>query len=142
MKNKIIAILVIVAVVVGAGSFYGGIIYQKNQSPIKNLSRNENGVNFQKNGQRMGQNNSGGAFENGEIISKDDKSITIKTRDGGSKIILFSNSTTVGKTVDGSTADLGVGNQVMVNGQTDASGIITAQNIQIRPDTPVGQNNR
>ena len=107
----------------------------------QNFSREENGSGFQRktSEQRMGQNNSGGAFENGEIISKDDKSITIKTREGSSKIIYFSNSTTIGKTVDGSVSDLNIGNQVMVNGKNDSSGVITAQNIQIRPKSPIEQ---
>ncbi|KKP79965.1 MAG: hypothetical protein A2271_01175 [Candidatus Moranbacteria bacterium RIFOXYA12_FULL_35_19] len=144
MNKKIIPVAIIATVLVSIGSFYGGTIYQKKKMAPQNFSRGGNNSDFQKgqkpDGQRMGQNNSGGAFENGEIISKDDKSITIKTRDGGSKIVYFSDSTTIGKTIDGSISDLSVGNQVMVNGKNDSSGVITAQNIQIRPNSPVGQN--
>lgn len=143
-KKNILIIALSFFIGIGVG-VYGGTVYQKKQVTSQNLSRGENGGNFQRGtsgqqrtpgqaGQRMNQNGNGGAFENGEVISKDDKSITIKTRDGGSKIIYFSNSTTVGKTVDGSITDLNIGNQVMVNGKNDSSGMITAENIQIRPD--------
>lgn len=139
MKNKtILSIALVAVIIVGIGSFYGGTFYQKNKMAPQNFSREENSSRFQRknNGQRMDQNNLGGAFENGEIISKDDKSITIKTREGSSKIIYFSDSTTIGKTVDGLVSDLSIGNQVMINGKNDSSGIIIAQNIQIRPSSP------
>jgi len=141
MNKKIIPVAIIAIVLIGISSFYDGTIYQKKKMAPQNFSREENGSGFQRktSEQRIGQNNSGGAFENGEIISKDDKSITIKTREGSSKIIYFSNSTTIGKTVDGSVSDLNIGNQVMVNSKNDSSGVITAQNIQIRPKSPIEQ---
>ncbi|MCX6763463.1 MAG: DUF5666 domain-containing protein [Candidatus Moranbacteria bacterium] len=112
----------------------------------------QGGANGQRSGGQNGQGGQGGAnrgqgggFLNGEIIAKDDpvkseadngagKSITVKDRDGSSKIVFFSDSTAIGKSVEGSTSDLSNGQQVMINGQTNADGTITAQNIQIRPD--------
>ncbi len=145
-NKKIIYIAVIAIVIVGAGAFYGGTIYGKNTlTSSERASQKGGGGQFagangqQARGQR-GPSSNGGGFINGKVTAKDDKSITVQAQDGNSKIIYFSNSTTIGKSVDGSATDLTVGNQVMVNGQTDASGIITAQNIQIRPDTPIGQN--
>ncbi|MFA6160074.1 MAG: DUF5666 domain-containing protein, partial [Parcubacteria group bacterium] len=98
------------------------------------------GANGQQARGQRGPNGNGGGFINGKVTAKDDKSITVQAQDGSSKIVYFSNSTTIGKSIDGSATDLTVGNQVMVNGQTDASGIITAQIIQIRPNTPIEQN--
>jgi len=39
----------------------------------------------------------------------------------------------VGKTTEGSVADLTTGEEVMVNGKGNPDGIVTAQNIQIWP---------
>jgi hypothetical protein len=143
-KNMInLAILIVVA----GGMFYGGMIYGKNAA-IKAASQSEQGF-----GRGMG-NRSGGAnggvvggqrgqrgpagsgFSAGQIISKDDTSITIKTREGGSKIVYYSGSTTIGKTTSGLTSDLNIGADVIVNGSSSADGSIAAENIQIRPAQP------
>ena len=69
----------------------------------------------------------------GEIISLDDKSITVKLQDGSSKIILLPESVTVSKTDSGSKADLKNGINVGIIGTENQDGSITAQNVQINP---------
>jgi len=143
MNSKTIAIVTIIAMAVGVGGFFAGAEYQKSKSPVAKFTPDRNDRTMQ--GQRAGgqnniRTNDGETFETGEITAKDDKSITLKTRDGSSKIIFFSESTSVGKTIDGANSDLGVGQTVMVNGKADASGILTARVIQIRPNEPIGQN--
>lgn len=81
---------------------------------------------------KMGEQNEGGFME-GEILSKDDKSIIAKDRNGNSKIIFLSDATLIGKSSRGSIADLNIGENIIVNGQTNADGSMTAQNIQIHP---------
>ena len=146
-KNHYIAIVAII-VVVGGGAFYGGMQYGVSKTKAAQVAARGNfgggaGANGgqrssvgaqggQNGGQRMNGGASGG-FANGSIISKDDKSITVKSQDGSSKIIFFSDSTTIGKATSGSVSDLATGQQVMVNGKTNSDGTITAQNIQIRP---------
>jgi hypothetical protein len=145
MNSKNIIITIVIALVIGAGAFYGGTIYEKNSLNTQGLLRSANGGNRQfgqgqggPGGQgrpgSMGANRNGdGSFTVGQIIAKDDKSITIKSNDGSSKIIFFSDSTTIGKTTQGSATDLNNGENVMVNGQANPDGSIAAQSIQIRP---------
>ncbi|MBI3442506.1 MAG: hypothetical protein HY007_01965 [Candidatus Sungbacteria bacterium] len=91
-----------------------------------------------------------GGFSGGQIIGRDDKSITIQLRapdqntdngsggqqQGGSKIIFISDSTQVMKAVSGSLKDLSVGQTVTAMGISNPDGSITAQTIQIRPAAP------
>ena len=150
--NKLIAIVIATAVVVGGGAFFGGMKYAESQSPrgrvsqadfqnLQNLSPEERQQRLQELGANAGAGfrggagggqRSGGGFTAGEIISKDDKSITVKLSDGGSKIVFLSDSTTVSKTTDGTKNDLEIGKQVTVNGSTNSDGSVTAQTIQLR----------
>lgn len=138
MDKKTIATFVAIVGVIGAGAFYGGVKYGMSKNVFKGaaFSQGQMGMrdgNNIRNGK--GQNRQGvseGSFSGGEVISKDDKSITIKTRDGGSKIVYFSDSTSVGKELSGTFADLNVSQQVMINGKSNTDGSIAAQNIQIR----------
>ena len=52
----------------------------------------------------------------GEITSVDDSSITVKTPDGGSKIILVSDSTTINKAAQVDKTDLKAGSKVSISG--------------------------
>jgi len=133
MKKNLI-ITIIVAVVVGALSFYGGWRYGQKQ--IKNARGNFNpqGGMFA-DGARRGNGTTTAGIINGDIISKDDKSMTLKLRDGGSKIILLSTSTQIMKQASSSIGDLQVGDSVMANGTTNTDGSLTAQMIQLRPQT-------
>lgn len=124
-QQTLILVLIVAIVVVGVLSFYGGIKYGQSQNRFspRNLG--------QFNGQNMKQNVNN--MIGGEIISMDDKSLTVKLRDNGSKIIFFSGSTTLSKTVDGAVSDLKIGEQVNINGISNSDGSISAKSIQIRP---------
>ncbi|MFA5029763.1 MAG: DUF5666 domain-containing protein [Patescibacteria group bacterium] len=148
MKEKklpLIVVAIIVIIIVAGGSFYCGLKYgylikgpgQNNLEGFQNLTPEQRQ-------QRLGQmganglrgNGSGGDFLNGEIISKDNSSLILKLRAGGSKVVIFATSTEVGKFTNGSVADLSVGQTVSVNGQSNSDGSLTAQSIQIRPALP------
>jgi len=67
----------------------------------------------------------------GQIISMDDSSLTIKLIDDSSKIVILTNSTEVNKTEKVSMEDLSEKLQVIIFGQTNSDGSVTAENIQI-----------
>ena len=152
--NKLIAIVIVTAVVVGGGAFFGGMKYAESKSPqgrvsqadfqnLQNLSPEERQQRLQELGANAGAGFRGGAgggqrggggLTAGEIIAKDDKSITVKLSDGGSKIVFLSDSTTISKMTDGTKSDLEIGKQVTVNGSANSDGSVTAQSIQLRPN--------
>lgn len=134
--KKILAII-IALIVMGGGAFYGGMKYAQNKSlqgsaqgnfqKLRSLSPKERQQRLQKVGVRTGS-----GFANGEIISKDDRSITIKLQDSGSKIIFYSDNTKVSKFVNGTSDDLEIGKSITVKGTVNDDGSITAQSIQLR----------
>ncbi len=108
--------------------FYAGMSYEK--------SRVTSAPNQPGSGRQMRAGGGRGGFGRlvtGDVIAQDANSITVKLTDGGSKIVFFSASTTVAKSTLGSMSDVAIGTLVMVNGQTNPDGSVTAQNIQIRP---------
>lgn len=128
MKNNMIVIIFVVALAVGAGGFFAGIKYQQSKSPagrFGNLQGNRNGQ-FQ-------QRNQGFRPVDGEILSQDDKSITVKLQDGSSKIVLLTDTTSFSKSAEGSKSDLKTGEKVAVFGIDNPDGSVTAQNVQLNP---------
>jgi len=150
MINKKIVLSVIFCLLVAVLSFWGGEKYgQSNNLPINN-SQTSFGQN--QNGQRMGfrgGSTNGNEFISGNVLSKDSKNLTVElrggpsmgnkggnntpTQSGGSKIILFSPSTSIEKTISGSTNDIVVGSQITINGSSNPDGSINATSIQIKP---------
>jgi hypothetical protein len=139
MKKTIIVALS-VAVVVGGGAFFGGMKFAESKSPSRGADAGQR--QFQRgvgqNGERppgqMGQRaGMGGGFIAGEILAKDEKSLTIKMRDGGSKIIFFSGTTAISKPSEVSAESLVVGEEVTVIGKTNTDGSVTAESVQVRP---------
>lgn len=133
--NKFIIIGVIVGIIILAGSFYGGLKYGQSKNSFRG-NNFQNIANIQK-GSPNGNSQNGMA--NGEIVSKDDKSITVKLSNGGSKIIFLSENTKVSKMTDGSLEDLDIGSSIIVVGISDQDGSIVAQSIQLRSDLPMDQ---
>lgn len=133
MPKSFIAVAIIAVLVIGGGAFYGGMKYQNYRL---NQQRTQRMGNFS--GGNAGANRPGsrasGSFITGSIIAKDDKSITIKSQDGSTKIVYFSDSTTIAKSDQGTSSDLSVGENVNANGSANSDGTVAAQNIQIRPN--------
>lgn len=138
IESNILSIFIVVLLAVGGSMFLAGMKYQDSRgTSVAAASQAPGGA---RNGNMQGppnmQGGSGnmpGGFASGEVVSKDNKSITIKLQDGSSKTIYFSSSTTVSETTTGSTSDLKTGQTVVVIGSNSSNGSVTAQSIQIRP---------
>src|SRR4051812_46854929 len=123
-KTSAIISIIICVIVIGVGGFYTGMSYGKKSAAAARTAAFGNragaggagGSGFgQGNGGRGGTGGNGsGGITFGDVLSKDSNSITIKMRDGGSKIIFFSSSTTITKSAAGSIDDIAVGSSVMV----------------------------
>jgi hypothetical protein len=140
MNNKIV-LGVIGAALLGA-SFYGGVAYGKSGTQTRGQFGDEQFMRMG-NGQLQGGGMRGGmgsGLTAGEVIAKDETSITVKMQDGSTQIVLIGASTEVLNTIVGSAADLVVGATVAVTGTTNSDGSVTGQSIQIRPagSTPFG----
>lgn len=129
MKNVWLIALVAILFAGGAG-FFAGMKYQQSKQPA--FLRQMGGVQGQRTG--TGGNRMGFRPVNGEIISSDDKSITVKLQDGSSKIVLFSDSTEINKAAEATKEDLKTGEKVAVFGTENSDGTVTAQNIQLNPE--------
>jgi hypothetical protein len=135
-KNKKITAIIMIFLVVGILIFFIGMKY--GQAGNNKLGKNFSQLGDRNMGTQKGMLEDGGMDRNGgattgEILSKDDKSITVKLRDGGSKIILYSTTTEISKFTAGAIEDLIVGSNIIVNGKTNNDGSIIAQTIQLRP---------
>ena len=84
MKKNILPIIIGI-VVIGGGSFYGGMRYAQANTPV----RGTGSARFQQLGATGARNGAGGGVTAGSIVSMDSKSITLQSRDGSSKIIFF-----------------------------------------------------
>jgi hypothetical protein len=156
--KKILVIVgaILLAVVIAAGSFYGGMAYQTNQANqvranffnSRGLGDNGqlpgNGSGFPNNGQNPGFQNGGqnsgffgGGGTVGQVKTIEGNVMTVSTARDVTTINL-SDSTQIEKPTTGSVADLKPGVQVMVTGQRDSNGEITASQITILSNNPFG----
>ncbi|MEI7810017.1 MAG: hypothetical protein WCI41_00450 [bacterium] len=146
MQNKKTIILVAGFVVLAVISFYAGTQYanSKNNNP---MAQNQGafGARGFGNVNVKGMRGNGGVF--GKVIAKDATSITVElstpgqgtdvSQTGtGSKIVFYTDKTTVMKTGTGTTADVAIGSQVSVNGTANPDGSVIAQTITLRPNMP------
>lgn len=140
--NKTYLIAIILVIIVGAGGFFAGMKYQQSKGGrFGNFQGMRNGSprfageagQFQQRGTSLPAGRQGLRPVNGEIISTDDKSITVKMPDGSSKIILLTETVAINKSAEGSKEDLRVGERVAIFGTENSDGSLTAQNIQLNP---------
>lgn len=132
---------------VGAAAFWCGIAYARGAGPSRGQFAGD-GAFSGRGGGPAGGPAGGGVF--GVIIAKDTGSVTVQLMSGpnasstgqtgsGTRIVFVNDTTQIEKTVSDSPADLATGESVVVSGQPNQDGSVTAQSIQIRP---AGQSHR
>lgn len=141
----------VLVLVVGGGAFFGGIKYQENaglkaeKSQYTNPFSGRNQFENMRNGNTknntttqtgVGEKRMGNGQLTGEITSVDSSSITVKSNDGSSKIILISDKTTISKASTGQISDLKVGEKVAVFGTPNTDGSVIGSSVQLNPVTP------
>jgi Domain of unknown function (DUF5666) len=123
--NGMVIVMVILAVVVGAGAgFFGGIKYQQSKQPVFGAGRQL--------GTRTGTNSGMMGLLRpltGQIIASDVGSVIVKMQDSSSRIVLVSDKTTINKTAATTKDDLKIGDTVAVIGQTNSDGSVTAREV-------------
>ena len=110
------------------GGFFAGMKYQQSKAP----SLRTFGTQI---GRQNGNVNRGFRPTTGQIVSIDATSMTVKLADGSTKIVLLNDKTQINKASDGALSDLVKDVQVAVFGTENSDGSVTAQSIQLNPQT-------
>lgn len=150
--NKTLTIIsgIVLVLVVAGASFYGGMVYGKNQAAA---SAATGPMNFPQGFQPgdgappfggRGQGGTGGAFGAaagnvadgmtfGEIESIDGNTLTLLTQAGGTVTIQVTDTTLIEKNASVDVTDLATGDTVIVSGSDNDDGSITARSVQVAP---------
>lgn len=132
-KNVMILVALVLIIFAAAGGFVGGMMYQKNQSPIFGMM----GQNGSRQGEvfrgSSGQQNSNFRPVRGQVLSMDNNSLTVKMSDGSTKLVVLSSSTAFVQSTKASLSNLKTGDTVNVVGTQNSDGSLTAQDVQINP---------
>lgn len=140
MKNIVMIIgAIVLAAAIAAGSFYGGMAYTRNQeAQVRANFFASRGI--QATGQGQGANGGQrqgffGGGTTGQVKSFDGNTLMLSTPQNVTTVNLNS-STRIEKYDPGATNDIQTGERVIVSGQRDGNGNITATQIMILPANP------
>lgn len=129
-SQNILAGAVVMVLLVGVAAFYGGMKYESSKMGATMARSGQFAGRM--GGPMQGRGRMGAGFVNGEVLSRDENSITVKTA-SSTQIVFMAPSTTVLKSVSGEASDLVAGVDVTAMGTPNADGSITAQSVSIRP---------
>ena len=149
MKTTLIILgTVVLVVLIAAGSFYGGMMYQSNQSSqvrqefmaargMSNEGQMPGDMPLEAGQFQQGGTGFPGRGAAGQVKSIDGNVMTISTAQDVTTVNL-SEDTQIEMTVSGEIADLQAGMRVMVVGETDDDGVIDASQISILSENQTG----
>ncbi len=132
----------VILVLVAGGSFYGGMQYQGSKdatSATASAGAAGGAARRAFAGAGGARGAAGGGATAGTVLSVDNQGLTLQLRDGSSKVVFVTPSTTVQKMVDGAVGDILPQSNVTVMGATNSDGSVTATAVQIRPAGMFGQ---
>ncbi len=140
MKKILIIIgAIVLAIAIAGGSFYGGMAYTRNQeAAVRAAFFASRGIPVTGQGANGGQRQGGfglGGGTTGQVKSIDGNTLMLSTAENVTTVNLTS-TTRIEKYAPGATSDLQSGERVLVSGQRDSSGNITATQILILPSNP------
>jgi hypothetical protein len=135
-KTNSLAITILVAVLVGAAAFYGGMQFEKGkigsvQAQLANGAGGGGQHGFSRFGGAGGGRNGGNRPVSGTIVSQDSNSITVKMQDGSTKIVNLTKTTMINKSSTATVSDLKSGEQVSVFGQANSDGSVNAMMVSL-----------
>ena len=107
---------------------FGGQVRQQGGQGNGQGLRDGSGQGKMGGGQMMGQ---GRRHTEGEILSVDDKGVTVKLVDGSSKIVLFSDKTTFATSSTIDKTKVVVGGKVDIVGDPNTDGSVSASEVRI-----------
>jgi hypothetical protein len=141
--NRTVRIIfgIVVLLLVAGASFYGGMVYGKNQEQAALAARRQGafggaGGNGQFTGQGQPGANAraggqGGIF--GQIENIADGVLVIKDNNGKQTQVKVTDTTLIEKQASVKLTDLATGETVIVSGSQGADGTITARSVQVAP---------
>jgi len=127
-KDTMMIVAVVLILVALGGGFFAGMQYQKSQprSMGQFAGRSFGASAGSGQGQRV-------TPVRGQVLSIANDTMTIKQQDGTTKLVVISSSTVYVKTQTAASSDLKSGDTVMVVGNSNSDGSVTASDIQINP---------
>lgn len=144
-----IVLLVALFVVVAAGSFYGGMVYGQQQAAATLFTAGfppdgqaipivgQDGEVRAAPGQGLGARFQGAAGQAGmtfgQIDGIDGNTLTVTDRDGNAVMVEVADTTLIEKNASVSVSDLVVGDTVIISGNPNDDGSITARSVQVAP---------
>jgi hypothetical protein len=129
-KKKGPMVAVALMLLAGMGGFFGGTTYQKTQAGTALGGFSAGGGPSMAGQIQNGSQSQGMAPTSGAILSSDSKSLTIKTSDGSSKIVLLKTDVAINKLSKVSLTDLKKGENVTVFGTSNSDGSLTASSVR------------
>lgn len=150
MRKPILVVLIVAGfILVAAGSFYGGMVYGKQQANVTFTAgfppANGQAVPFggqagdvqALRGQGQGGRFQGGAGQPGmtfgQIEAIDGNTLTITDGDGNPVKVQVADTTLIEKNASVSVTDLALGDTVIVAGNPNDDGSIAARSVQVAP---------